>query len=393
MGWFKKIWKKAKKIVKKVIKSVKKVAKKVWKGVKKVASKIGKGIKKVGKAIGKLGPLASIAIGFIPGFQALWANAGIWGAIGKGALTGFVTSGGKLKGALVGAVGGGIGYAAAQGASAFKQGYDAMGSNASISDKITGGLKSVGSSTSEGFSNMYSSADNLLKGGDGGLNYLQADVHTGEMKSIYQDGNVENIQGADIYNDSNKKYMESFNDDTQKLLEQNKDVLAGRTPRQVDEILEYAKRTGENIETAEMLWEGTGGPDLDQSFDYTQSDNGNFRYTGEGLQTTLESGGTSVYGELADKASKNRDLSRNKDFSASTPKNPLGNLGAGDSATTPYASLLGQDTGTFVSQADQSNMSGKAGGLSNQLFDVRKLGLMQGSDFASIMSKSTHGLT
>jgi phage-related protein len=40
MGFFSKIWKKAKNIVKKVVKGVKKVASKVWKGVKSVVKKV-----------------------------------------------------------------------------------------------------------------------------------------------------------------------------------------------------------------------------------------------------------------------------------------------------------------------------------------------------------------
>ena len=68
MGWFKDAWKKVKKVfkkvtkvVKKVVKGVSKVAKKVWNGVKGVA-------KKAGAFITKLGPIANIAMNFIPGF-------------------------------------------------------------------------------------------------------------------------------------------------------------------------------------------------------------------------------------------------------------------------------------------------------------------------------------
>ena len=111
MGWLSKIWKgvknvfsKVTKVVKKVVKSVGKTAGKIWNKVKGVAKKFAKGVS-------KLGPLANIAIGFIPGFQGLWAGAGIWGQVAKGAITGYLASGGDAKGALLGAVGGGLGHA------------------------------------------------------------------------------------------------------------------------------------------------------------------------------------------------------------------------------------------------------------------------------------------
>jgi len=169
------------KAVKKVVKGIATVGKKIWKGVKKVA-------KGFSKALGKLGPLASIAIGFIPGFQGLWASSGIWGAIGKGAITGFITSGGKLKGALVGAVGGGIGYGINAGMDAYGKGVDNLltqNPNATISEKITAGFKSVGTSTTDGFSNMYKSAGDVLAGDYSKINYLEANPLTGEMTSIY----------------------------------------------------------------------------------------------------------------------------------------------------------------------------------------------------------------
>jgi len=103
MGWFSKIAKGIKnvfskigKAVKKVVKSVGKTAKRVWNGVKGVTSKFV-------KSVSKLGPLANMAIGFIPGFQSLWAGAGIWGEMAKGAITGYIASGGNIQGALLGA--------------------------------------------------------------------------------------------------------------------------------------------------------------------------------------------------------------------------------------------------------------------------------------------------
>lgn len=97
--------------------------KKIVKGIKKIGSKIVKGVKSavkgIGKALGKLGPLASIALMAIPGFQPL--AAGLWGSLGipagilqnmaTGALTGFVTSGGDMKAALMGGVAAGVGTA------------------------------------------------------------------------------------------------------------------------------------------------------------------------------------------------------------------------------------------------------------------------------------------
>ena len=155
----KKVVKKVTKVVKKVVKGVGKVAKKVWKGVKGA-------VKKIGKVVKKMGPLASIAIGFIPGFQGLWANAGIWGAMGKGAITGFITSGGKLKGALLGAAGGGIGYGLNAGIDAYQKGVAGLGENATISEKITAGFKAVSTSTSDGVAQMYNSAKDIISTGD-----------------------------------------------------------------------------------------------------------------------------------------------------------------------------------------------------------------------------------
>ena len=160
MGFFsgifkgiKKVFKGVTKVVKKVVKSVGKLAKKVWKGVKGIAKKIS-----------KLGPLASIAIGFfVPPL-----GTGIWGAMAKGALTGFVSSGGNIKGALLGAAGGGLGYGMSQGLDAFKSGFadTSLGTNATFSDKLTNAFKAVGTSTSDGVAQMYNSTSKYLKTGD-----------------------------------------------------------------------------------------------------------------------------------------------------------------------------------------------------------------------------------
>ena len=162
-SFIRKAFKKVRKAVKKVVKGVGKVAKKVWKGVKKVASKIG-------KAVTKMGPLASIALSMmIPGF----GLTGIWGAMAKGAITGFITSGGKLKGALVGAAGGAIGYGVTQGVSAFKAGYNGVSEGGSFYSKLEAGFDSVGVSTSDGVAQMYNSAADVLSTGDvSKFNYL-----------------------------------------------------------------------------------------------------------------------------------------------------------------------------------------------------------------------------
>ena len=105
MGWFSKIkdgikniFNKVSTVVKSVVKGIGKVGKKIWGGVKKITGKFG-------KAFTKLGPLANIAMSFIPGFGQLWKAYGIWGSMAKGAITGYLGSGGNVKGALLGAAG------------------------------------------------------------------------------------------------------------------------------------------------------------------------------------------------------------------------------------------------------------------------------------------------
>jgi hypothetical protein len=149
---------------KKVFKGVTKVVKKVTKGISKLAKKVVKGVKGLAKKINKLGPLAAIAIGFfIPPL-----GTGIWGAMAKGALTGFITSGGKLKGALLGAAGGGLGYGMSQGLDAFKGGWSSptLGENATFTQKLTSAFDAVGTSTSDGVAQMYNSTAKYLKTGD-----------------------------------------------------------------------------------------------------------------------------------------------------------------------------------------------------------------------------------
>jgi len=105
MGWFSNAWKKVKKVFKKVTKAVKKVVKGVGKVAKKAWNGVKGAAKKFGQKISKLGPVANIAMNFIPGFGQLWAAYGVWGAMAKGAITGYLTSGGNVKGALLGAAG------------------------------------------------------------------------------------------------------------------------------------------------------------------------------------------------------------------------------------------------------------------------------------------------
>ena len=129
MGWFSKIFKKVKKVFKKVTKAVKKIVKGVGKTAKKIWNGVKNTAKKFGQKISKLGPVANIAMGMIPGFGQLWSAYGIWGAMAKGALTGFITSGGNVKGALLGAAGGGLGY-----------GYSKL-PGTSLSEKISNAFK------------------------------------------------------------------------------------------------------------------------------------------------------------------------------------------------------------------------------------------------------------
>ena len=168
MGWFSGIVKG----VKKAVRGVKKAVRGVVKGVKKVASGIAKGVKKIGKTLSKtlskMGPIASIAMGFMLGPAGLNLFSGpmfqgVTGAMAKGAITGFVTSGGQLKGALVGAAGGAIGYGAGKVFEGAKAGWNA--SEGGLTDKVGGALKGASGTISEGYENMYQAADTFVSGG------------------------------------------------------------------------------------------------------------------------------------------------------------------------------------------------------------------------------------
>jgi len=167
MGFFSKIWKgvknvvnKVTKVVKKVVKSVGKTAKKVWDKVKDVGVKVWDGVKnvtkKVSKTMSKLGPLANIAMNFIPGFGQLWAAYGIWGQIAKGAITGFVASGGNVKGMLVGAAVGGLSYGYAK-----LPGTTLSEKMSSLTDRITPNIVTEGA---KNFSNYVKNVGSVLKG-------------------------------------------------------------------------------------------------------------------------------------------------------------------------------------------------------------------------------------
>ena len=167
MGFFSKIWKgvknvfnKVTKTVKKVVKSVGKTAKKVWDKVKDVGVKVWDGVKnvtqKVSKTMSKLGPLANIAMNFIPGFGQLWAAYGIWGQIAKGAITGFVASGGNVKGMLVGAAVGGLSYGYAK-----LPGTTLSEKMSSLTDRITPNIITEGA---KNFSNYVKNVGSVLKG-------------------------------------------------------------------------------------------------------------------------------------------------------------------------------------------------------------------------------------
>lgn len=199
------------KSVGKVVKSVTKVVKKVAKSVFKVAKKVVKGI---GGVFKKLGPLASVAMMMIPGAQAfagtMWANMGISSAVAQnfmtGALTGFIGSGGKLKGALLGGVMAGAGTAISRGfqgqgfGSGFKAGTGAWkpsgtgisgawdAGKATFTEKMGNTFKSFSSNgdITEGVSNLNNASSKL----PAGSTYDQIKVAT----------QVQPTSGVNVYN-------------------------------------------------------------------------------------------------------------------------------------------------------------------------------------------------
>jgi len=406
MGFFSGIFKG----VKKVFKSVTKVVKKVVKSISKVGKKIWKGVKGLTKKLGKLGPLAAIAIGFIPGFQGLWASSGIWGAMAKGALTGFITSGGKVKGALIGAVGGGIGYGLNAGINAYKQGVSTLGENATISEQITAGFKAVGNSTTEGVMNMYKSASDVLSTGDfGKLNYLDSTGQSIYSRTLLDDANAEVAYdkaigdiGPEIHERASQNYVNNnpsefgkrmsptvqkrmmdmskqggetgaisqakafgYNSDVGKAFYKDYTSTLQGTPgsatyqRQMSEIYDYADATNTGLEQSRDLWAQTGGANKSTSFDWSGGGTEPYKYTADGLRATRSSGagGTPTY-ISPQEATVKKGSDQSKNIS-----NALSSLGG--SGTTPAGLLFStEDTGDQYDVAGGLKSAGGTGGVS-----------------------------
>jgi hypothetical protein len=180
--WASKTWKSTKKAVKKtakaVVKTVKTVTKPITKIVKTVAKSVvdvGKSIvkgvksavKTVGKSLSKLGPLASIALMAIPGFQAFGASLAsglgfsstLAANMATGAMTGFITSGGNLKAALVG------GAMAGAGSYLGDVAQGAWNSTGSIGDRLATGFAQA---------NTAAMAPNAFTGGLTGMQGFSA---------------------------------------------------------------------------------------------------------------------------------------------------------------------------------------------------------------------------
>ncbi len=410
MGWFKRIARRIKKTVKKVTKHVKKVVK----GIGKVAKKVWKGVKgavkKIGKAVSKLGPLASIAIGFIPGFQGLWANAGIWGAMGKGAIAGFITSGGKLKGALVGAAGGAIGYGVNAGMDAYQKGVSTLGENATISEKLSAGFKSVGSSTMDGVSNMYKSASDVMSTGDfSKINYLDDAGQSVYSKTLLDDANAEVAYdkaigdiGPEIHERASQNYVNKnpaefgkrmspkvqqrmmkmsmeggqsgaiqqakafgYNEDVGKAFYKDYTSTIQRTPgsvsyqRQMEEMYDYSQAANTGLEQGRGLWEQTGGADKSMSFDWEGGVDSPYKYTADGLRATRSAaaGGTPTYISSQD-ATTTPENKKDKTPNLADAAKSLFGSGGDSSAGLPFS------TGDAGDQYDPSGGLQSASGTS-----------------------------
>jgi len=208
MGLIKKAFKSAGKAVKKTVKSVTKVVKKVASTVTNVVKKVAKSVVKVGKSIvkgigkisAKLGPLASIALMAIPGFQAFGASlaSGLGftstfaAKVATGALTGFLTSGGDLKAAAMGGVMAGAGSylgdvaKGAMSAGSLSEGFSFASSEA-MKNSITGGLtgmegfKAGLSQAKTDFSNFTNKVSNFLTGNG------TTDITTGTAQHVQAD--------------------------------------------------------------------------------------------------------------------------------------------------------------------------------------------------------------
>jgi hypothetical protein len=78
----------------------------------------------------------------------------------------------------------------------------------------------------------------------------------------------------------------------------------------------------------------------------------------------------------------------------SAPKLPKTSSSAAKPAYEKYAIQTGQDIGKWSNtKALQGASQGRAGGGFDQMFDVRQLGLMRGTDMASLLAKQTYGLS
>ena len=297
MGFFSSVWRGVKSVAKGVVKGAKKVVKSVGKTVKKV-------VKGIGKAFSKLGPLASIALNFIlPGagaFASMFTGpyAALYGAMAKGAVTGFITSGGDIKGALVGVAGGAIGHGASKVFEGAKTGWNA--SEGGLTDKISGAIKGGASTISEGWTSLTEGSQTFLNEG-GNINSPQAGQEisyktnkinineSGDYKTIPQQtqqmwaetayiGGEEDLVGLAKEGGYNENVAKNFYKDF------------NITPKHFQgEVVDYMDQTSTGLEQGTALWEQTGGAQRSMSFDYEVSkETGAYEYTGGGLKATTE---------------------------------------------------------------------------------------------------------
>jgi hypothetical protein len=304
MGFFSSVWRGVKSVAKGVVKGAKKVVKSVGKTVKKVVKGIGKAVKGIGKAFSKLGPLASIVLNFIlPGagaFASMFTGpyAALYGAMAKGAVTGFITSGGDIKGALVGAAGGAIGHGASKVFEGAKTGWNA--SEGGLTDKISGAIKGGASTISEGWTSLTEGSQTFLNEG-GNINSPQAGQEisyktnkinineSGDYKTIPQQtqqmwaetayiGGEEDLVGLAKEGGYNENVAKNFYKDF------------NITPKHFQgEVVDYMDQTSTGLEQGTALWEQTGGAQRSMSFDYEVSkETGAYEYTGGGLKATTE---------------------------------------------------------------------------------------------------------
>ena len=297
MGFFSSVWRGVKSVAKGVVKGAKKVVKSVGKTVKKV-------VKGIGKAFSKLGPLASIALNFIlPGagaFASMFTGpyAALYGAMAKGAVTGFITSGGDIKGALVGAAGGAIGHGASKVFEGAKTGWNA--SEGGLTDKISGAIKGGASTISEGWTSLTEGSQTFLNEG-GNINSPQAGQEisyktnkinineSGDYKTIPQQTQQMWAETASIGGEEDLVGLAKeggYNENVAKNFYKDFNI----TPKHFQgEVVDYMDQTSTGLEQGTALWEQTGGAQRSMSFDYEVSkETGAYEYTGGGLKATTE---------------------------------------------------------------------------------------------------------